>query len=94
MARCPECGEKLQVPEDLERWDRFNCESCNAELEVLRLKPLELEAVYDFEEDQDLEDLDEDLEDVEDLDDLEWDDEDGDDEDDDEDDDDDDDDDW
>ncbi|MGC9467352.1 MAG: hypothetical protein ACP5HS_02055 [Anaerolineae bacterium] len=75
MARCPECGAKLQLPENLSRWDRIYCESCNAELEVLSLRPLELEAVYDFEEDE-LEDLDEELdesEDIEDLEDLDWD---------------------
>jgi alpha-aminoadipate carrier protein LysW len=70
MARCPECGAKLQLPPNLERWDRVYCGSCNAELEVLSLRPLELEAVYDFEEDEITDDLDEDLED---SDDFEWD---------------------
>ena len=76
MARCPECSEKLTLPLDLARWDHINCQSCNAELEVLSLKPLELEAVFDFEEEGILDDLDEDLEDaedLEDLDDLNWD---------------------
>lgn len=73
MARCPECGEKITLPADLERWDRFYCGSCNAELQVLSLRPLELEAVLDSEEgDELLEDL-EDLEDAEDLEDLNWD---------------------
>ncbi|MGC9348732.1 MAG: hypothetical protein ACP5JG_11380 [Anaerolineae bacterium] len=77
MARCPECGAKLSLAEDLERWDRIYCEACHAELEVLSLKPLELEAVYDFEEDGLLDDLDdEDFDDLDDLDELEWDDED------------------
>ena len=89
MARCPECGEKLTLPEGLARWDRIYCESCNAELEVLSLKPLELEAVYDFEDNDLLDDLDEDddSDDLEDLDDLEWDEDDDEDEEDDEDDD-------
>ena len=76
MARCPECGEKLTLPVSLDRWDRFYCESCKAELEVLNLKPLELEAVFDSGGDGLLDELDEDLEDAEDLeelDDLEWD---------------------
>ena len=72
MARCPECSAKLSLPEDLARWDRISCDSCNAELEVLSLKPLELEAVYDFEENGVLDDLDEDLDDAEDLEDLDW----------------------
>ncbi len=75
MARCPECGEKLTLPDGLARWDRIYCESCHAELEVLTLKPLELEAVYDSEENGLLDDLEEsdDSDDLEDLDDLEWD---------------------
>ena len=77
MARCPECGAKLTLAKDLERWDRIYCETCNAELEVLSLQPLELEAVYDFEDDDLLNDLDdEDFDDLDDLDELEWDDED------------------
>jgi lysine biosynthesis protein LysW len=72
MARCPECNSKLTLPEKIERWDHVYCESCNAELEVLSLRPLELEAVYDFEEDDLLDDLD----DEDDLDQLEWDDDD------------------
>ncbi len=83
MARCPECGEKLTLPDGLARWDRIYCESCNAELEVLTLKPLELEAVYDSEANGLLDDLEEndDSEDLEDLDDLEWDEDDADEED-------------
>lgn len=72
MARCPECNTRLTLPEGLVRWDHFYCESCNAELEILSLRPLELEAVYDFEEDDLLDDLD----DEDDLDELEWDDDD------------------
>lgn len=68
MARCPECGARLQVAEDIQRWDRIYCGSCNAELEVLSLKPLELEAVYDFDEDDVVTDIDDDsLDDLEDL---------------------------
>ncbi len=75
MARCPECGEKLQIAPNLERWDRVYCGSCNAELEVLSVRPLELEAVYDFEEDNVIVDLDEDLDDSDDLEDWDEDDE-------------------
>lgn len=84
MARCPECGEKLVLPATLDRWDRISCSSCRAELEVLNLKPLELEAVDDTEEEGLLDDLEEDLdeaEELEEMDDLEWDDEEGDEED-------------
>ncbi|HOU15751.1 MAG TPA: hypothetical protein PKZ84_21825 [Anaerolineae bacterium] len=70
MARCPECNAKLVVAPDLERWDRIFCEACGIELEVVDVNPLELEAVYDFEDDDNaLDELEEDEED------LEWDDE-------------------
>jgi lysine biosynthesis protein LysW len=92
MARCPECSAKLTIPNDIARWDRFFCEACKAELEVLSLRPLELEAVYGFEESGVLDDLDEngdDAEDLEDLEELDWDEDDDEDDDDDDDDDDD-----
>lgn len=54
MARCPECGQKLNLQNNLERWDHIFCDNCHAELEVLGLKPLELEAVFDFEDDDPL----------------------------------------
>ncbi|HQE93690.1 MAG TPA: hypothetical protein PLH19_12885 [Anaerolineae bacterium] len=70
MARCPECNAKLVVAPDLERWDRIFCEACGVELEVVDVNPLELEAVYDFEDDDNtLDELEEDEED------LEWEDE-------------------
>lgn len=70
MARCPECNAKLVVAPDLERWDRIFCEACGIELEVVDVSPLELEAVYDFQDDDNaLDELEEDEED------LEWDDE-------------------
>lgn len=66
MARCPECNAKIVVAPDLERWDRIFCEMCNIELEVVDLSPLELEAVYDLEDDEnDLDELEEDDEDIE-----------------------------
>ena len=72
MARCPECGHKLSLREDLERWDHVYCDACHAELEILALKPLELEAVFDFEDDPN--DLEVDVDDDEDLmDDEDWD---------------------
>ena len=69
MARCPECNAKLVVAPDLERWDRIFCEACGIELEVVDVSPLELEAVYDFEDDDNaLDELEEDEDDL--LDDL------------------------
>lgn len=66
MARCPECNAKLVVAPDVERWDRISCTICNIELEVVALDPLELEAVYDFDDDDNtLDELEEDSEDEE-----------------------------
>jgi len=50
MARCPECGHRLVLSADPKRWDHIYCESCRAELEILNTMPLELEAVFDFED--------------------------------------------
>ena len=77
MARCPECGQKLRFREDLKRWDHIYCESCHAELEVLNAVPLELEAVFEFEDEELVRDLNDDLEDdgdvVVDEDEIDWD---------------------
>lgn len=68
MARCPECNAKLVIPQDVERWDRIFCDVCGIELEVVGLNPLELEAVYDFDDDDSaLDELEE-----SDEEDLEW----------------------
>jgi len=75
MARCPECGQKLTFREGLQRWDHIYCESCHAELEVLSPMPLELEAVFEFEDEELVRDLNDDLDDDGDLveDDIDWD---------------------
>ena len=75
MARCPECGQKLRIRGDLKRWDHIYCESCHAELEVLSPMPLELEAVFEFEDEELIRDLNDDLDDDGDLveDDIDWD---------------------
>ncbi len=75
MARCPECGQKLTFREGLQRWDHIYCESCHAELEVLNSMPLELEAVFEFEDEELVRDLNDDLDDDGDLveDDIDWD---------------------
>lgn len=61
MARCPECGQKLTFREGLKRWDHIYCESCHAELEVLNPMPLELEAVFEFEDEELIRDLNDDI---------------------------------
>ena len=74
MARCPECSASMSLPEGVGQWSHIYCESCNTKLEILSLNPLELEAVYD-DDDEDVlyelddEDEDQDWEDDEDEDD-------------------------
>lgn len=72
MARCPECGQKLTLKAGLKRWDHIYCESCHAELEVLNALPLELEAVFDFEDEELISDLDDEPDDETEEDDIDW----------------------
>lgn len=66
MARCPECNSRLVVASNLEIWDRIFCDLCGSELEVVNAIPLELEAVYDFgDDDSVLDELEEDDDDME-----------------------------
>ena len=61
MARCPECNARLELPSDLELWDRVFCEACGVELEVIELNPIELEVAYEAEEDEEELELDDEL---------------------------------
>ena len=54
MARCPECSTKLEVPSDVQRWARIACTTCGAVLEVRNLIPLELEALLDVSDEDDV----------------------------------------
>ncbi len=54
MVQCPECGARIPHSDELELWDHIFCEICGAELEVVGLNPLELEIVYDLEEDDEV----------------------------------------
>ena len=83
MAKCPECGTKLNVTAGIERGDQIVCKACGRALGVLNVRPLELEAVaeirrrdllsdLDWEDDDELDDEeDEGLEDLG-LDDEDW----------------------
>jgi len=79
MALCPECGQKLRLRKDLQRWDHIYCESCHAELEVLHPTPLKLEAIFESEDEELVRDLNDDLKDDGDVvaDDIDWDDNEG-----------------
>jgi len=50
--KCPMCGTDVQVPSNTEIGDLVFCDQCDAELEVVNLKPLELDwPLDDYEED-------------------------------------------
>ena len=62
MALCPDCGQTVDIKEDgLVIGDIVTCEDCGAELAVVSLQELELQAVLDEDE------LDEDVLDDEEL---------------------------
>ncbi len=62
MALCPDCGQTVDITEDdLAIGDIVTCADCGADLEVVSLQELELQAVLDEDE------LDEDVLDDEEL---------------------------
>lgn len=42
-AKCPMCNSFVNVPGNGKEGDLVYCDSCNAELEIVSLKPLELD---------------------------------------------------
>ena len=53
MVTCPVCDAELDLEEDeLDEGDLLNCDECGAELRVVGVDPLELEAVEEEEEDE------------------------------------------
>ncbi|GAB4477722.1 MAG: hypothetical protein Kow00124_21250 [Anaerolineae bacterium] len=55
-ARCPECLAAIWVRDDIELWDPITCPECHAALQVVRLRPLELDYLDEDWEDDDYED--------------------------------------
>lgn len=43
---CPECGQTLDLGGQPEEGQRLTCPQCGARLEVINLRPLELDWVY------------------------------------------------
>lgn len=57
MVTCPVCDAELDLEEDeLDEGEDLTCDECGAELRVVGVDPLELEAVEEEEEDDELED--------------------------------------
>lgn len=53
-AKCPMCGASVNVPTNAKEGDLVFCDACDAELEIVNLKPLELDWPlddYDFDSD-------------------------------------------
>jgi alpha-aminoadipate carrier protein LysW len=50
---CPSCGEDVVIPGRPELGQRVVCPSCDSELEVIELEPLELDWPFDEDEDWD-----------------------------------------
>ena len=53
IAACPECEFELHVDTDADKGDIVTCEECGADLEVVGLDPVELDALEDDDPDDD-----------------------------------------
>jgi lysine biosynthesis protein LysW len=58
LATCPECEAEIHVDEEIDKGETMHCEECDTKLEVVGLDPIELDVVYD-EEEEDTSDEDE-----------------------------------
>lgn len=52
-AECPACGNKVNVGPKPRMGQRISCSSCDAELEVVWLEPVELDWPFDDEDEDD-----------------------------------------
>ena len=69
--KCPMCGANVSVPTNAKQGDLVNCAGCDAELEIVNVKPLELDwPLDDYEYDEDYDDYDDDDFDDDDYDDY------------------------
>jgi lysine biosynthesis protein LysW len=57
IARCPECGKKIEVEFDVELEDVVFCPECDAELVVVKLNPVKLKAAEVMLDDDDDEEI-------------------------------------
>ena len=51
MADCIECGAEVSLHEGLEVGEIVDCATCGAELEVVRVDPVDLDTAPELEED-------------------------------------------
>ncbi len=69
--KCPMCGASVTVPTNAKEGDLVYCDACDAELEIVNLKPLELDwplEDYDYDEDNEDYEYEDDFEDDDDYD--------------------------
>lgn len=52
-ARCPECLAAIWLKDSVEMWDPVTCPECHTALEVVNLRPLELDYMADWNSDED-----------------------------------------
>ena len=57
-ADCPDCGARITVPSPVRIGQQVLCPNCDAELEVIDTNPVELDWVYEDEENDEDEDED------------------------------------
>jgi lysine biosynthesis protein LysW len=66
MVICPVCDAAIEIEEDeFEEEDTLICDECGAELRVVSVAPLDLEAVEDEDDDEEAPDFDDEDEDEE-----------------------------
>jgi len=52
-ARCPECLAAIWLKEGVELWDPVTCPECHTALEIVSLRPLELDYMADWADEAD-----------------------------------------
>jgi len=52
MCQCPECDAQIDIGDDVEEGQKLDCPECGAELEVVNTNPLELDSVFNEEEEE------------------------------------------
>jgi len=57
MARCPGCGHSINLREGVKVGELVECPECGEPLEVISLKPIELDYAFDGEDEEEGEEV-------------------------------------